>query len=139
MADGNGELEFCNRAQWTMRIQRTGGYKEKNAGTSRRVGLFDFAWTLFAVAFPGKRFFGAPLFHGFQIERVTLDLLYDVFLLHFSFEAPQGAFKASRHLVDDFGQNKFTTFMVNLSCSVPLLEARFAGKRVQASDSASHS
>ena len=49
--------------------------------------LFNLAWTLFAVPFAGQCLFGAPLLPWFQIKRVPFDLLYNVLLLDFAFEA----------------------------------------------------
>jgi hypothetical protein len=73
---------------------------------SRRffLSLFNFARTLFAISLARQSFLGAPLFPWLQVEGVTLDFLYDVFLLHFSFEAPQGAFQRFSILKMDFRQ-----------------------------------
>jgi len=52
------------------------------------------ATALFTVALPGKRRFHALLLARLQIERVTLDVLNNVFLQDFAFEALQCAFQA---------------------------------------------
>ena len=56
-------------------------------------GLFDFPATLLPVAFAGQRLLGPELLARLQIEGVPLDLLNDVLLLDFSFEAAKGVFK----------------------------------------------
>jgi hypothetical protein len=54
--------------------------------------LFDFPATLLPVPLAGECCFNPLLFTWLQIERVTLNFLDDVFLLHFSFEAAEGVF-----------------------------------------------
>jgi hypothetical protein len=82
------------------------GTKKKNAGTRPAFRcLFHFARTLLAITLARQSFFGTPLFAWLEIEGVTLDFFYDVFLLHFSFEAPQGAFKRLSILQMDFRQS----------------------------------
>ncbi len=71
-------------------------------------GLFDFAPTLFPVPFPGQSRFDSFLLTWLQIERMPLDLFNDVFLLHFSFEAPEGIFQCFALLKSDFRQLKHT-------------------------------
>ena len=58
----------------------------------RRGELLDVSTSLLAVAFTGQCFFGPPLFARLQIKRVPLDLFYNVFLLDFTLEPPEGAF-----------------------------------------------
>ena len=48
---------------------------------------------LLAIALAGKRFFHAFLFTGFQIKRMTLDFLDNVFRLHLALEAPKCVLK----------------------------------------------
>src|SRR5204863_9494434 len=55
-------------------------------------GLLGFAPHLLAVAFAGERLLGATLVARLQVERVLLDVLDDVFLLHFPLEASESAF-----------------------------------------------
>ncbi len=66
--------------------------------------LFNFAWALLAVALAGESFFGATLFTRFQVKRMPLDLLNDVFLLYFTFEPSQSAFERLAILQMDFCQ-----------------------------------
>lgn len=73
-------------------------------GLFKGQGLFNFARALLTVALPGEGFFRTPFFSWFQVERVTLDFFYDIFLLYFTFEAPQGAFQGLAILEMDFRQ-----------------------------------
>lgn len=68
--------------------------------------LFDIAGPFLAIALAGERFLRAPPFSGLQIERVPLDFLDDIFLLHFAFEAPQRAFERFAILQMNFCQIK---------------------------------
>ena len=52
-----------------------------------------------------QRLFCAPLVSRFQIVRVLLDVLDDVFLLHFALEAAQRAFDRFSILYLDFSQS----------------------------------
>ena len=56
--------------------------------------LFDFARTFLAISLTRQRLFCAPFFTWLQIERVALDFLDDIFLLHFAFKTPQSAFES---------------------------------------------
>src|SRR3954468_17187486 len=49
-------------------------------------GLFRFAPELLAIAFPCERLLGPSLVSRFQVERVLLDVLDDVFLLNLPLE-----------------------------------------------------
>ena len=49
--------------------------------------LFQIAGPLFAVSLAGESFLGAPLFPWFEVKRMPLDFLYDVFLLYLTLEA----------------------------------------------------
>ena len=80
------------------------GVKNHLDGLLKGKGLFNFARALLAVALPGEGFLRAPLFSWFQVERVTLDFFYDIFLLYFTFEAPKGAFQGLAILEMDFRQ-----------------------------------
>ncbi len=66
--------------------------------------LFEISRALFAVALAGKGLFGATLFTRFQVKRVPLDFLNNVFLLNLAFEAAQRTFKSFTILQMDFGQ-----------------------------------
>src|SRR5207247_2500854 len=48
---------------------------------------------LLAIALARQRFLHALLFTWFQVERVTLDFLDNVFGLHLALKAPQGILK----------------------------------------------
>ena len=71
---------------------------------SLQLKLFDFAWTLFAVALSSQRFLLTPLFSGLQIEGVTLDLFDNIFLLNLSLKATQSALQSLPILEMDFCQ-----------------------------------
>jgi hypothetical protein len=64
---------------------------------------------LLAIALAGKRFFHALLFTRFQIKRVTLDFLDDVFRLHLALEAPQGILEGFALLYSNLCQEKYTS------------------------------
>jgi len=64
--------------------------------------LLRFPPLLLAQSLPRKRFFGPALFTGLHVETMLLDLLDDVFLLHFALETPQCIFKRFILLDDDF-------------------------------------
>jgi hypothetical protein len=66
--------------------------------------LFNFAWALLAVALPGESFFRAAFFSWLQVEGVPFDLFNDIFLLYFTFEPSQSAFKRLAILQMDFCQ-----------------------------------
>jgi hypothetical protein len=55
--------------------------------------LFDVSRTLLTISLAGQRLFRAPFLAWFQVKRVSLDFLDDVFLLYLAFEAPQSAFE----------------------------------------------
>ncbi len=57
--------------------------------------VIRFAWALFTIALTSKSFFSTALLSRFQVKRVPLDFLYDIFLLNLTFEAAQRIFKSS--------------------------------------------
>jgi len=59
---------------------------------------------LFAVTFPRQGLLYALLFTWFQVERVSLDFLDDVFRLHFAFETTESIFKRLAFLNTNFSQ-----------------------------------
>jgi hypothetical protein len=61
------------------------------------------------ITLPCKRFFHAFLLTWFQIKRVTLDFLDDVFGLHLALEAPQGVLKGFALLYSNLCQEKYTS------------------------------
>jgi hypothetical protein len=69
------------------------GKGEAVAMPLRLPGLFDFPATLLPVSLAGKRCLNPLFLARFQIERMPLNFLNDVFLLHFSFEAAEGVFQ----------------------------------------------
>jgi hypothetical protein len=76
------------------------------------LGLFLFFPRFFAAAFACQGFLGAPFFAGLQVEGVPLDLLDDVFLLHFALETAQGIFQRLALLYSDFRQTEYTPNLV---------------------------
>jgi hypothetical protein len=52
----------------------------------RQDELFDVAWALLAIALTGEGLFRATLLTWLQVEGMTLDFLYNVFLLDFALE-----------------------------------------------------
>ena len=67
---------------------------------------------LLATALPRQCFLDALLLTRLQVKGVTLDLLDDVFLLHFSFEAAQGILERFALLESDFCQLDHTPKLV---------------------------
>jgi hypothetical protein len=82
--------------------------------------LFDFTRTFFTVAFPGKCFFLPALFAWFQIERMTLNFFYDIFLLDLPLKTAQSTLQGFPVLEMDFCQ-----FNSPPSGSVSLATLRF--------------
>jgi len=56
------------------------------------------------ISFASERFFDTLLFARLQVEGVTLNLLDDVFLLHFALEPAQGIFEGFTLLNSYFSQ-----------------------------------
>jgi hypothetical protein len=54
--------------------------------------LLNFPAILLPVPFTGQRLLGPELLTRFQVERMSLDLFNDVFLLDLSLEAPKSVF-----------------------------------------------
>jgi hypothetical protein len=69
------------------------------------VMLLDFPATFLPVAFARQCLLDPQFFARLQIERVALDFFDDVFLLHFTFEAPEGVFQGFTVLESYFSQN----------------------------------
>lgn len=57
-------------------------------------GLLDIPGALLAIALAGESFLLTALFTWLQVERVTLDFLHNVFLLHFALETTQRTFQS---------------------------------------------
>jgi hypothetical protein len=70
------------------------------------------------AAFARECFFHALLFAGFQIKGVALDLLNNVFLLHFALEAAQCILEGLALLQSDFCQRNNTPKLVQSDCIV---------------------
>ena len=64
---------------------------------------------LLAIALASKRLFHAFLFTRFQIKRMTLDFLDNVFRLHLALEAPQCVLKGFAFLYSNLCQEKYTS------------------------------
>ena len=64
---------------------------------------------LLAIALASKRFFHALLLTWFQIKRVTLDFLDNVFRLHLALKAAQGILKGFAFLYSNLCQEKYTS------------------------------
>lgn len=64
---------------------------------------------LLAITLASERFFDALLFTRFQVERVPLNFLDDVFSLHFAFEAAQGIFKGFAFLYSNLCHERYTS------------------------------
>jgi hypothetical protein len=60
------------------------------AFTSYSTSLLDFATALLPVTLPGQSCLDTLFLSRFQVERMPLDFLDDVFLLHFSLETTEG-------------------------------------------------
>jgi len=54
--------------------------------------LLNLPAILLPVPFAGQRLLGTELLTRFQVERMSLDLFNDVFLLDLSLEAPESVF-----------------------------------------------
>jgi len=72
--------------------ERLAGPRKRDARRSGFRNLFDLPATLLPVTLPGESCLDTFFFSRLQVERMPLDLFNDVFLLHFSFEAPEGVF-----------------------------------------------
>jgi hypothetical protein len=67
--------------------------------------LLDLSRALLTIPFPGEGFLGPAFLAGLQVEGMPFDFLNDVFLLHFTLESPQSAFKRLAILKMDFCQS----------------------------------
>ena len=79
--------------------------------------------SFFPAAFTRQRFLDTLLFARLQVKGVTLDLLDDVFLLHFALETAQGIFEGLSLLDSYFSQLTNTPKLVRYGrdsyCKVP--------------------
>jgi hypothetical protein len=76
--------------------------------------LLHISAALFAIPFAGQRFLGPLFLAWFQVKGVAFNLFDYVFLLHFAFEPPQGAFKSLAVLDIDFSQKLLTSLTYQL-------------------------
>src|SRR5260221_1244723 len=91
------------RFRWPSPANVTGDGLASFQGTKLVLFLTD----LLAIAFASERFFYALLFAWFQIKRVTLNFLDDVFGLHLALKAPQGILKGFAFLYSNLCQEKY--------------------------------
>ena len=70
--------------------------------------LIGLVACLFPGPFAGQGFFHSPLFSRFQVVRVFLDFLDDIFLLDLTLEAPQRVFEGFSLLKSHFSQTSNT-------------------------------
>ncbi len=75
----------------------------------RGLDLVLLLTNLLTIALTCQRFLHALLFTWFQVERVTLDFLDDVFGLHLTLEASQGILKGFAFLYSNLCQEKYTS------------------------------
>jgi hypothetical protein len=75
--------------------------------TSRRLILL--LTNLLAITLTRQRFFYTLLFTWFQIKRVTLDFLDDVFGLHLALKATERILKGFTFLYSNLCQEKYTS------------------------------
>src|SRR5438552_16881836 len=77
---------------------------------------------LLASAFTRQRFLYALFLARLQVQRVTLNLLDNIFLLHFALEMAQRTLEGLTLLNSDFRQ---LATLPNWSCLDPIVIARF--------------
>jgi hypothetical protein len=110
------ESNEFRRTGATSKIDYTPARQQKKASPQARLfrilpkkRLFSFARALLAIPLARQGFLGTLLLAGLQVERVTLDLLDNIFLLHLALKAAQRAFKGLAVLDVDFSQKKLTS------------------------------
>src|SRR6187401_3150836 len=79
--------------------------------------LLRFPAHLLAIALPGERLLCSTLVPRFQVEGVLLDVLDDVFLLHFALETSQRALDRLTFLQFHLGHLVVTPFLVRFLSS----------------------
>src|SRR5690606_26350181 len=77
-------------------------HADRGAQAPASEGLLELAPHLLAVPLARERLLGAALVARLQVEGVLLDVLDDVFLLHFPLEAPESALDGLALLNLDF-------------------------------------
>jgi len=92
--------------------------------------LVQFPALLFSTAFTSEGLFRPALVTRLQIERVLLDILDDIFLLHLPLEAAQGAFDGFAFLDFYFSQALSTPSPAGIVHSAPTLRpAKYEDRR----------
>jgi hypothetical protein len=74
-----------------------------------RAELILLFTNLLTIAFTCECFLHALLFTRFQVKRVTLDFLDNIFGLHLALKAPQGILKGFAFLYSNLCQEKYTS------------------------------
>ena len=83
--------------------------KRRRPATVAELVLILLLTNLLTITLTSKRFFHTLLFTWFQIKRVTLDFLDDVFRLHLALEATQCILKGFAFLYSNLCQEKYTS------------------------------
>ena len=81
-------------------------------GRAARNSLILLFASFLPAALPRQRFFHTLFFARLQVKGVTLNLLDDVFLLHFTLETAQCIFEGFSLLQSNFGQRTNTPKLV---------------------------
>jgi len=104
------------------RIPDQGTRSEKGRGRHHGEAAQFQSVLLFSSFFPAalarQCFLHALFLAGFQIKGVALNLLNNVFLLHFALEAAQCILKGLALLQSDFCQRNYTPKLVQWDCIV---------------------
>jgi len=82
-------------------------------GTTFAISLILFLADLLAIALTCQRFFHSLFLARFQVERMALNFLDDVFSLHLALEAAQGILKGFAFLNSNFCQRGYTSKQAN--------------------------
>jgi hypothetical protein len=101
--------EFRRTDDSAGRLFHTLQFGEETARHGYGAKLILLLTDLLAITLASERFFYALLFAGFQIKRVTLHFLDNVFRLHFALEAAQSIFKGFALLYSNLCQEKYTS------------------------------
>ncbi len=80
------------------------GYCQMGSPTLEVASLLDLASQFLPAPLPGKRLFCTSLVAGFEVVRMLLDVLNDVFLLHLALKPAQRAFDRLAFLHLDLSQ-----------------------------------
>src|SRR5688572_32866738 len=91
--------------------------------------LVQFPALLFSASLTSEGLFRPALVTRLQIERVLLDILDDIFLLHLPLEAAQGAFDGFAFLDLYFSQALSTPSSAGIGSDTPSRTIRHLGRR----------